>query len=64
MIEFERRVLRTVAGEKGLISGWGAAVSEALGYLKSKGLIADNSGAFYITEAGEQALINQDRETD
>lgn len=56
MTNFERKVLKEIAhpgSEEELI--WGAAMSEALGYLQGSGYVTRGS-APQITEAGRMAL--------
>ena len=48
--EFECRVVRAMAGEDTL-TGWGAAVSEAMGPLKRLGIVA---GSYHLTTLGRE----------
>ena len=57
--EFEAKVIRCMAGEN-LLSGWGAAVGEAMGPLKRKGLVA---GAYHLTSLG-RAVAAKLKETE
>lgn len=52
LCEFERSVLRVVAGEKVPGMSWGAAMSVALEFLSGSNLIHHEAGVYRITEAG------------
>ena len=62
LLDFERKVLRNIAGEDVSDLSWGAAMSEVVGYLKGRGFIrikrptVGNSIVYEITDAGRAAL--------
>lgn len=60
LCDYERRFLNLLNGgdADGLTDplDWGAALSEALEYLKGRGFVSDASGTYQITPAGRAAL--------
>lgn len=60
MNEFERDVLRVIAGEDVPGMMWGAAMSEAVEYLQGRGfcrrVLKDDTITYEITDRGREAL--------
>lgn len=55
LLDFEKEVLKCVAGRENNIEGWGAAVSVALEFLQSHGLVTKGTSPV-LTTKGEDYL--------
>lgn len=56
MLDYDFKVLRCIRGDHDPDLHWGAAMSESLEFLRSKGFVKMVAGRATLTEAGDQFL--------
>jgi hypothetical protein len=61
LTETDVRVLRTLSGQEGGITGWGAAVGASIEFLRGAGYAIKGHSKIEITDAGRAALQAQEK---
>ena len=56
MTDYDKEILRHLSGEDVPGLCWGAAMSEAIGYLRRNGYAKHIMGVYTITDKGREAL--------
>jgi len=56
MTDYEKKILRHLNGEDVPDLSWGAAMGEAIGFLKGDGYVRRVGNKYEITDAGRAAL--------